>query len=263
MLADISVPAVRAWNAALTERAGATAARQAYALLRAILNTAVEDDLIKRNPCRVRGAGQSHSPERPLLDLEDVRRLVAEMPEHLRCLVVVAFWAHTRVGEVVALQRGDLDLRAGLLAVQRQQVEARGRGPILTQPKTGGGRTVHLPEPAIEALRAHLVARGPLLPAARLFVGLDGNALRAGQVQWAWRGARVRAGVPTAHFHDLRHAGLTLAAQSGATLAEVMRRAGHASSAAALRYQHAADRRDAEVAARLSQLSREGTSSGS
>lgn len=58
------------------------------------------------------------------------------------------------------------------------------------------------------------------------------------------------------HFHDLRHAGLTLSAQSGATLAEVMRRAGHASSRAALIYQHAADARDADVADLLSQLAK-------
>jgi integrase len=55
-------------------------------------------------------------------------------------------------------------------------------------------------------------------------------------------------------LHDLRHAGLTLAAQSGATLAEVMRRAGHSSSRAAMIYQHAAERRDAEVAKRLGRL---------
>jgi integrase len=69
------------------------------------------------------------------------------------------------------------------------------------------------------------------------------------------------------HFHDLRHADLTLSAQSGAThlqdlvavtfwahlrigLAEVMRRAGHASSRAALTYQHAADARSRRAAAR-------------
>ncbi len=74
-------------------------------------------------------------------------------------------------------------------------------------------------------------------------------------------GRRVDVGLPTAHFHDLRHAGLTLSAQSGATLAEVMRRAGHSSSAAAIRYQHAADRRDAEIAARLSAMARGGTGS--
>ena len=38
----------------------------------------------------------------------------------------------------------------------------------------------------------------------------------------------------------------------GATLAEVMRRAGHVSSRAALLYQHAADQRDAAIADLLS-----------
>ncbi len=73
-------------------------------------------------------------------------------------------------------------------------------------------------------------------------------------MQYHWKIARARVGLPDVHFHDLRHAGLTLSAQAGATLAEVMRRAGHSSSAAALRYQHAADQRDALIASRLSDV---------
>jgi integrase len=96
--------------------------------------------------------------------------------------------------------------------------------------------------------------RGPALPTARLFVRKDGTTLRAHHVHAAWSTARKRADLPDAHLHDLRHAGLTLAAQSGATLAEVMRRAGHSSSRAAMIYQHAAERRDAEVAERLGRL---------
>lgn len=185
LVGDIAVTAVRRWHAAITDMAGPTASRQAYALLRAILNTAVDDDLLKRNPCRVRGAGQSHSPERPLLDLDDVARLVAEMPQQPRCLVVVAFWAHTRIGEVIALRRQDLDLRAGTLRIERQQVEVTGRGPIIVEPKASSQRTVHLPEPALDALRQHLVTRGHLLPSAPLFTTLNGGTLRASQVQWA------------------------------------------------------------------------------
>ena len=39
---------------------------KAYRLLKAIMYTAVDDGLIKRNPCRIDGAGQEHSPERPV-----------------------------------------------------------------------------------------------------------------------------------------------------------------------------------------------------
>jgi hypothetical protein len=62
-----------------------------------------------------------------------------------------------------------------------------------------------------------------------------------------------RANLLGIHVHDLRHAGLTLAAQSGATLAEVMRRAGHVSVAAAVTYQPAAERRDSDVAERIAE----------
>jgi integrase len=94
----------------------------------------------------------------------------------------------------------------------------------------------------------------PALPTARLFVRRDGRTLRAHHLHAACASVRRAADLPGAHLHDLRHAGLTLAAQSEATLAEVMRRAGHSSSRAAMIYQHAAERRDAEVAARLEHL---------
>ncbi|MGZ6859736.1 MAG: site-specific integrase, partial [Blastococcus sp.] len=51
--------------------------------------------------------------------------------------------------------------------------------------------------------------------------------------------------------HELRHTGATLAAATGATTKELMRRLGHSSPAAALLYQHAADDRDAEIARAL------------
>jgi integrase len=53
------------------------------------------------------------------------------------------------------------------------------------------------------------------------------------------------------HLHDLRHTGLTFAAATGATTAELMRRAGHASTDAALRYQHATRDRDRVLAKAL------------
>src|SRR3954471_19232219 len=253
-LRTLTPAAVRRWHAEVAGSTGTTATRPAYALLRAILNTAVADDAIGRNPCRIRGAGQPHTPERPLIDPADVERAAAEMPAGLEATVLLALWAHLRIGEVLGLQRGDIDLDAGTLTVQRQVVEVRNRGPLVVEPKMGSRRVVHLPEPAIDAVRRHLDAVGPMLPTARLFCRPDGSELRLMHLEWYWRKARSAAGIEHAHFHDLRHAGLTLSAQVGATLAEVMRRAGHSSAAAAIRYQHAADKRDREIAARLTEL---------
>jgi integrase len=60
-------------------------------------------------------------------------------------------------------------------------------------------------------------------------------------------------------FHDLRHTGQTLAAAAGATLKDLMKRLGHSSPAAATRYLHAVDGRDAEIASALSELAASGS----
>jgi len=67
-------------------------------------------------------------------------------------------------------------------------------------------------------------------------------------------GARDKAGRPDLRFHDLRHTGAVLAASTGATLAELMGRLAHSTPQAALRYQHAAQGRDAVIAIALSRL---------
>ena len=63
-------------------------------------------------------------------------------------------------------------------------------------------------------------------------------------------------------FHDLRHTGATLAAASGATLAELMQRLGHSTVSAALVYQHATQGSDKRIAERLSEIAKESAGSG-
>lgn len=70
--------------------------------------------------------------------------------------------------------------------------------------------------------------------------------------------ARVRVAMPGFCFHDLRHTGQTLAASTGATFKDLMLRLGHASPAAASRYLHTVQGRDAEIASALSDLAPSG-----
>ena len=65
---------------------------------------------------------------------------------------------------------------------------------------------------------------------------------------------RGTPGRPDLHLHDLRHFANTLAASSGASTRELMVRLGHASSAAALRYQHATAERDRAIADRMDEM---------
>ena len=92
----------------------------------------------------------------------------------------------------------------------------------------------------------------------RVFVGRDGKPMRGDAVRQAFERARRQVGMDGFRFHDLRHTGQTLAASTGATVKDLMRRLGHASPAAANRYLHTVEGRDAEIASALSDLAAHG-----
>ena len=60
--------------------------------------------------------------------------------------------------------------------------------------------------------------------------------------------------MPGLHFHDLRHTGNHLAAQTGASTKDLMARMGHDDMRAALIYQRATSEADRPIADRLSAL---------
>lgn len=116
-------------------------------------------------------------------------------------------------------------------------------------PKSAASRrTIVVPQNVIDPLRAHLDQ----------YVGPEAEAhlfkVNPKDLDEAWWSARASIGRPTLRLHDLRHTGLTLVAATGATVAELMHRAGHSSPAAALRYQHATRDRDRVIADALAQL---------
>jgi integrase len=87
---------------------------------------------------------------------------------------------------------------------------------------------------------------------ALLFPAHNGSHPAATTLHDPWSKARAAAGRPDLRFHDLRHSGATLAAATGATLADLMQRLGHSTSAAAMRHQHAAADRHRAIADALS-----------
>ena len=252
-LKRMSPAAVRSWNSELAKSHPVTAAK-AYRLLKGILATAVTDELVVRNPCTLKGAAQERSPERPMVSIAEVDALVAAMPAQWRIAVELASWCHLRVGEVLGLERRDIDLLHGAIRVERSAFDVNGRlyiGP----PKTAAGkRVVTVPPHIVSSLGRHLEAYVRAPSSAPLLTGPKGGRLGRHPLHAAWCAARESIGRPEVHFHDLRGAGLTWAATQGATTRELMARAGHASPAAALRYQHAVADRDIAIAKALSGL---------
>ena len=75
---------------------------KAYRLLRAVKNTTVDDGLIKRNPCRIKGAGQEKSAERPVLTITQVYAVAAAVAPHYRALILLAAFSSLRWSELAA-----------------------------------------------------------------------------------------------------------------------------------------------------------------
>jgi integrase len=206
----------------------------------------------------VPGAGTVRSAERPVATPAQILALVDAINERYRTAVLIAAWCGLRRGEIAGLRISDVDLAAQTITVRRNRVEplsAPGEA-FDGDPKTEAGkRTVAIPPHVVPVIEVHL---GEFAGADRLFVSRDGTPLRGNTLYQAFVRARVKVGLPHLAFHDLRHTGQTLAAQTGATLADLMRRLGHASFAAARRYLHAVDGRDREIALALSKLAESG-----
>ena len=111
----LTVAAIRSWHSGIVAAAapGGITPPKAYRLLRTILNTAVEDEIIARNPCTIRGAGLESSPERPVVSTTQINALADAMPPHLRTLVLIAAYVGLRLGELRGLRSLSSGLRPG------------------------------------------------------------------------------------------------------------------------------------------------------
>lgn len=251
-LDKIEPATVRAWHGTL-DSTRPTQRAHAYGLLRAMLTTAVADDLMPTNPCRIRGAGTVRKQHKTrVASLAEMEVLVEAMPDRYRPMVLLAAWCGLRFGELTELRRKDIDLDDLRIHVDRGVTRVNGQ-MIVGDPKSEAGRrTVTIPPHLLPVLESHLDRHVGGVGESLLFPARHGEHMAPASLYRVFYPAREKAGRPDLRFHDLRHTGATLAAATGATLADLMARLGHSTPAAALRYQHAAADRDRAIAEALS-----------
>jgi integrase len=252
--------AVRTWHAKLlrtnrlrsTRRLSPATCAKVYRLLRQMCEDAVDDGYLRANPCRIKKAATEKVPERLYKEpptAAQVRTLATAVPARFRAMVLLAGFGGLRWGELAGLQRHHVDLEGRTVRVVQQLTELNGVLAI-GEPKTAAGvRTVHLHSELVEALRVHLAQYVSDRTTAYVFTDTNGEWLRASNFRRrVWLGATTAAECPGLRFHDLRHAAATLATDTGASTKDLMARMGHASPAAALRYQHAREDKQRAIA---------------
>jgi integrase len=184
--------------------------------------------------------------------LAELEVIVEAMPPRYRAMILLAAWCGLRFGELAELRRHDVDLDARTVTVERAVTSRDGEVFIGTPKSDAGRRTVAVPPHLLPALATHLDTHTGPTSGALLFPAHHGGHLAPTTLHGPWSKARAAAGRPDLRFHDLRHTGATLAAATGATLADLMARLGHSTTQAAMRYQHAVADRDTAIAVALS-----------
>jgi integrase len=255
-ITELTPDDVREWFAELGDERR-TRNAQAYGVLTAVLNTAVDDGLIDRSPARIKGAAKVKHAARSVVLLEpgELAELADKMTPELRLSVLLAGWCGLRRGEVFALTREDITADCSTVRVNKGVVMVNRRCQ-LSPPKTQeSNRTVTVPLHVREALAEHLDRHVGKPKSALLFPDpVTGGFHTEGRFRGPFRAAKAAIGHPDLHFHDLRHFGGVMAAHAGATTKEVMSRLGHTSAGTAMRYQHIAKGREDALAERLSAL---------
>jgi integrase len=263
-LRRITPTAVRHWHADMNRKAsiGKSTVAKSYSLLRRIFTVAVDEGDLPTNPCKIKGGSREAVPEMKCPTPEQVDALAAAVPRPYRALVLLAGYGGLRWGEATALKRRNVDVEGGCVHVREQATEVDGKelvvSPLLKS--AAGRRTVYLPDFVVDAVAVHLAEHVEAGPDALLFVAprkVGGKAANQDQRYLRRNNFRQRVWLPATRavdgcagvrFHDLRHAAATQAAQTGATLKELMQHIGHGSAAAAMRYQHATDDRLRNIA---------------
>ncbi|WP_415855352.1 tyrosine-type recombinase/integrase [Sinomonas sp. G460-2] len=238
--------------------------RPVLIVLMMILRQAARDGIIpaapnisipKQQPVR---HDADHDDSEDVASPEQIEDLYAATPKQWAIMVLFAAWCQLRRGECLGLQRRDIEWHDDGTATLhvRRQLNAN-TGDYSSELKSDAGkRSLSVPRIMRDRLEAHLrdnvapEAKSPLIP-----TNIRGS-VPLSNTRWGYVWADARDAVPGLpprfRFHDLRHTGLTIFAQEGATLAELMRRGGHADIRVVLRYQHATMSRDRELADRMS-----------
>jgi integrase len=244
-------------------------ARNAFFVLKMVLDHAVRSGRLRHNPCAGVNLPSPGSPEMLFLTASQVRVLAAavderwpskrrrhpDAPPPYGLLIEFAAFTGLRSGEIAALRIGDVDLRAGTIRVSRSAAMVRGRW-VEGEPKTKAGRrSVVINAALAERLVSHLGDR-ILDRDGYVFAAPDGARLNYGTFYSLHFKPTVAAVLPPhlhgLRFHDLRHSYASLLVAEGAHPKEMAELMGHSSVQITLdRYSHMMPHMAATLAERL------------
>ncbi len=218
-----------------------------------ILSTAVSWGYLQENPARgVKLPPKQLKPERKFLTPDQVRRLLAVLPEPMRTMVLVAVLAGLRAGELLALHWKNVDLLRSTIRVQESVYEGN-----FSTPKTRSSiRSIPASKAVVQSLVAHRTRCGGGDPESLVFATKCGTAYSAKNLhRRVLLPACDAAGIPRVGWHSLRHTCATLMHELGESIKTAQALLGHSSLQTTLEvYTHAVPETQRAAVERLEHL---------
>lgn len=267
-LAKLTPEQCQAAYAALLDRGlSPGTVRRDHATLRRALEMAVRWRRLSVNAAALATPPRPPRREMTALSAEQSRSLLAAAAgKPLEALLTLAVTAGLRQGELCALRWDDVDLEHGTLRVVATVQRVRGRGLVVSEPKTTRSRRrVELGAAAVASLARHRSAQAAeRLRAGTMwtdrglvFTGPTGAHLDKALLTRRFRGLLADAGLPPVRFHDLRHTAATLMLGRGVHPKIVSEMLGHSTVAITLDlYSHVTPTMQREAASAMDALLR-------
>ncbi len=200
------------------ETAGCRQAQLVYTLLHAAFRRAVRSGHIRQSPVEAVDKPDHEGKQGRAIEGTDWQLLAPIIRESVA--FSLACFAGLRRGEVLGLRRGDIDLEAGLIRIERQRVRVGGQ-LVTAPPKSSAGVRIVPISPELAPILTKAVRY--LLPAAYL-VPISPETLGR-----RWNTAQKAAGIKALYrFHDLRHTYATRLVLEGINLRVLQYVIGHA-----------------------------------
>jgi len=255
----------RLYLAKREEGRGARTVQLIHTVLHCVLQQAVRDGILGRNPADGVQRPKVEQVEMRILSEQQAQRLViASQGSRYGMLFYLALMTGMREGELLGLKWSDLDWAKGVLNVQRQLQHTKGRGSLLVPPKTKAGRrAIKLGQETLDRLAAHR-DRLELQRAATgarweenglIFPNTLGKPMCLKHMLIEFKRMLRMNGLPNIRFHDLRHTSLSLLLDSGMPVNTVQQRAGHSKASITTdTYGHSISTSEQEAAARIEEM---------
>lgn len=221
------------------EGVGAAMQNAAFDRLREALNMAVVWEVLYRNPCDKVKAPAEPDYEAPSLSNEQVANLLKEADQTpYGALFYLTVMTGLRWGELTKLTWSSIDFTEGVLRIPRPNTKSdAGKRPIALGPITVARLRQHreaerarFAPPEGEAEGVVFIRRDTAMPDLVFSDSLGGALTQANFANRAWYPLREKVGLPSMHFHDLRHVQSTLLARAKVHPAVMKQRMGHKDS---------------------------------